>query len=97
LNNQILALKSKHETDKIIFEQKIQNLQSKLRERDESEANFTSKENLVDKTTKDSGEQFSNPAALLKPRLNRWKANNLEKKALMDLYTRNVAIIKDAF
>ena len=34
-----------------------------------------------------SGEQFSNPAALLKPRLNRWKANNIEKKALMDLYT----------
>ena len=44
-----------------------------------------------------SGEQFSNPAALLKPRLNRWKANNIEKKALMDLYTRNVSIIKDAF
>ncbi len=52
---------------------------------------------IDDKVTKDSGEQFSNPAALLKPRLNRWKANNLEKKALMDLYTRNVSIIKDAF
>lgn len=57
LNNQILALKSKHETDKIIFEQKIQNLQSKLRERDETEVDYNkSKENVVDKATKDSGE-----------------------------------------
>lgn len=90
-------MKSKHETDKIIFEEKIQNLQSKLRERDDSEIDHKTKGVIEDKTTKDSGEQFSNPAALLKPRLNRWKANNLEKKALMDLYTRNVSIIKDAF
>ena len=96
-NNQILALKAKHEADKNIFEHKIQSLQAKLRERDDSELDHKAKGTIDDKVTKDSGEQFSNPAALLKPRLNRWKANNLEKKALMDLYTRNVSIIKDAF
>ena len=96
-NNQILALKAKHEADKLNFEDKIQSLQTKLRERDESELDHKAKGATDDKTTKDSGELFSNPAALLKPRLNRWKANNIEKKALMDLYTRNVSIIKDAF
>jgi hypothetical protein len=34
---------------------------------------------------------------LLKPRLNRWIANNKEKRALMEMYTRNVQIIEDAF
>jgi hypothetical protein len=44
-----------------------------------------------------STEAFSNPVALLKPRLARWQANNKEKRALMDMYTRNVEVIEHAF
>lgn len=35
-NNQILALKAKHEADKQNFESKIQDLQEKLKEKDET-------------------------------------------------------------
>ena len=46
-NNQILALKAKHEAEKFNFERKIKDLQDKLKEKDESE---------LDKTrTKDMG------------------------------------------
>ncbi len=41
--------------------------------------------------------EFSNPAALLKLRLQKWTNNNKEKKNLMDMYIRNVKIIEDAF
>jgi len=47
--------------------------------------------------TSTSGENFSNPAALLRRRLDKWTTNNKEKKALMDTYKRNVQIIEDAF
>jgi hypothetical protein len=50
-----------------------------------------------EKADNSSQVEFSNPAALLKPRLNRWIANNKEKRALMEMYTRNVHIIEDAF
>lgn len=50
-----------------------------------------------DKTKDFTAAEFSNPTALLKPRLARWKANNHEKKNLMDMYVRNVKIIEDAF
>ena len=43
------------------------------------------------------GEEFSNPADLLQARLNKWYANNKEKKQLMDKYIRNVGVIEDAF
>lgn len=36
-NNQILALKAKHEAEKYNFERKIKDLQDKLKEKDESE------------------------------------------------------------
>jgi len=97
-NNQILALKAKHEAEKYNFERKIKDLQDKLKERDESELERT--------RTKDMGgskklvvqqAEFSNPAALLKLRLQKWTANNKEKKNLMDMYIRNVKIIEDAF
>lgn len=100
-NNQILALKQKHETDKINFEEKIQTLQAKLRERDDTDQDGglgrTGKAATEDKSKEFQAAEFSNPAALLKPRLSRWKANNLEKKNLMDMYIRNVKIIEDAF
>ena len=40
---------------------------------------------------------FANPAVLLKIRLDKVVNNNKEKKNLMDMYTRNVKIIEDAF
>lgn len=42
-------------------------------------------------------QEFSNPVAVLKMRLNKWTTNNKEKKNLMDMYIRNVKIIEDAF
>lgn len=41
--------------------------------------------------------EFSNPAELLRIRLNKVVNNNREKKTLMDMYIRNVSIIRDAF
>lgn len=97
-NNQILALKAKHEADKINFEEKIQSLQAKLRERDDTEDQHARTKGADETKGKDfNSAEFSNPAALLKPRLARWKANNQEKKNLMDMYIRNVKIIEDAF
>merc|ERR1712086_217298 len=40
-NNQILALKAKHEAEKFNFERKIKDLQDKLKERDDSEMEKT--------------------------------------------------------
>jgi len=88
-NNQILALKAKHEHDKLVFEMK-------LKERDENEKGATMKQDEGPSTVVAAGE-FANPVALLKRRLNKWLQNNKEKKDLMDMYVRNVKIIEDAF
>ena len=42
-------------------------------------------------------QEFANPVAVLKLRVNKWTSNNKEKKTLMDMYIRNVKIIEDAF
>ena len=42
-------------------------------------------------------QEFSNPTAVLKLRLNRWTQNNREKKQLSDMYMRNVKVIEDSF
>ena len=42
-------------------------------------------------------EGFANPIEILKHRLTKWTTQNKEKKNLMDIYIRNVDIIKDAF
>jgi len=39
-------------------------------------------------------EAFSNPIELLKRRLNKWLTNNKEKKDLMDMYVRNVKLLR---
>ena len=97
-NNQILALKQKHETDKLNFEEKLQTLQAKLRERDDNEVDHNRTKTAADaKNSEFQTVEFANPAALLKPRLAKWKQNNQEKKNLMDMYIRNVKIIEDAF
>jgi len=97
-NNQILALKAKHEAEKFSFEKKIKDLQDKLKERDDTELEKTKTRGMaaaVDTAQVQVGE-FSNPVVLLKARLQKWTTNNKEKKSLMDMYVRNVHIIEDA-
>ena len=74
-------------------------MQKKLREKDDTElekAKTQKAQGAGEGATAASGE-FSNPAALLKLRLQKWTNNNKEKKNLMDMYIRNVNIIEDAF
>lgn len=62
-----MALKSKHESDKLVFEMKIMELQKKLKERDENEqekGRGKEAETAVSTTT-----EFSNPVQVLKRRL----------------------------
>lgn len=69
-NNQILALKAKHEAEKYNFERKIKDLQDKLKEKDESELDRTKTKDLGGTKKLQVGQtEFSNPAALLKLRL----------------------------
>ena len=100
-NNQILALKAKHEAEKFNFERKIKDLQDKLKEKDDSELERTKSKDMQGsngaKKLVTAQTEFSNPAALLKLRLQKWTTNNKEKKNLMDMYIRNVKIIEDAF
>ena len=93
-------MKAKLEFDKHSFETKIQELQSKLKEPDQFDMEKTQSKTLDGKSGmggSSSQTEFSNPAALLKLRLQRWVQTNKEKKHLMDMYIRNVNIIKDAF
>lgn len=96
-NNQILALKAKHEHDKLVFEMKIMELQKKLKERDENEKGATKKGDTAAGAVAPEVTSFSNPVEILKRRLNKWLLNNKEKKGLMDMYMRNVKIIEDGF
>jgi hypothetical protein len=99
-NNQILALKAKHEAEKFNFERKIKDLQDKLKERDDSEMEKTKTKvtgAVAVEASATAGGEFLNPTALLKLRLQKWTNNNKEKKNLMDMYIRNVNIIEDAF
>ena len=71
-NNQILALKAKHEAEKFNFERKIKDLQDKLKERDDSEMEKTKTKvtgAAATDTTATTGGEFLNPTALLKLRL----------------------------
>jgi hypothetical protein len=96
--NQILALKAKHDIDKFNFEHKIMDLQEKLKEKDDDQAEKTRSKDMGTKKGKTSGNgEFQNPADLLKIRLDKVVNNNKEKKTLMDMYVRNVKIIEDAF
>lgn len=96
-----MALKAKHEAEKVHFETKIKSLQEKLRERDETElekVKGNSKGAAVKEETQATAvDSFSNPILILKFRLDKWINNNKEKKNLMDMYIRNVNIIEDAF
>ena len=102
-NDQILALKAKHEEEKNRFEVEIRKLQHRLNEKDNTEE---LKEKSVSAgagadekkaATGDPKAQFSNPITILKMRLNKFISTNKEKKKLVDQYIRNVKIIEDAF
>ena len=82
-------MKAKHEIDKFTFETKINDLQDKLKDKDEVEHTRTKDMTAQNKLTA-GGTEFSNPAALLRRRLEKWCSNNKEKKSLMDTYKRNV-------
>ena len=74
-NNQILALKAKHEAEKLTFERKIKDLQDKLKERDETDMEKTKSRgigNVQQESTAAAVGEFSNPVALLKLRLQKW-------------------------
>ena len=100
-NNQILALKAKHEEEKERFELEIKKLQERLKERDEPiEFDDKSFNQTINETKGGPGGQkteFANPIAILKLRLNKVIMTNKEKKKLLDQYMRNSRIIEDAF
>ena len=95
--NQILALKAKHDMDKLNFEHRILDLQEKLKEKDEDQAEKSRTKDMGNKKRNNTVADFANPAVLLKIRLDKVVNNNKEKKNLMDMYIRNVKIIEDAF
>jgi len=95
--NQILALKAKHDMDKLNFEHRILDLQEKLKEKDEDQAEKSRTKDMGAKKRVNTVTDFANPAVLLKIRLDKVVNNNKEKKNLIDMYTRNVKIIEDAF
>jgi hypothetical protein len=98
-NNQIIALRAKHEEEKDRFENEIKKLSDRLKVKDEmiefDDKNFDQSYQQAKDKTKAS--DFSNPVAILKLRLNKMVATNKEKKKLMDQYLRNVKVIEDAF
>jgi hypothetical protein len=98
-NNQIIALRAKHEGEKERFENEIKKLSDRLKVKDEmiefDDKNFDQSYQQAKDKTKAS--DFSNPVAILKLRLNKMIATNKEKKKLMDQYMRNVKVIEDAF
>lgn len=86
-NNQILALKAKHEEEKERFELQIKQLQEKLKERDEP-IEFDDKSFNFQATDKPQAGQkqegFVNPIVILKLRVNKVMAINKEKKRVVD-------------
>ena len=92
-----MALKAKHDLDKFNFEHRITDLQIKLQEKDEDQAEKSRTKNFDKTKRQNTVTDFANPTVLLKIRLDKVVNNNKEKKNLMDMYTRNVKIIEDAF
>ena len=99
-NNQILALKAKHEEEKDRFELDLKKLQEVLKEQDEP-IEFDDKSFNQNVNTAKGGAQkqevFANPIVILKLRVNKLIGKNREKKRLVDLYLKNAMIIEAAF
>lgn len=95
--NQIIALQAKTEDERRDFDKQIQNLQTKLKEKEEI---IEIEDNKADKNKDNElskGSDFSNPIVILKRRLLKIVETNKEKRRLMDQYLRNVKVIEDAF
>ena len=96
-NNQILALKCKHEEEKERFELEIKKLQERLKERDDP-IEFDDKSFKV---SNDPGgaqkTEFANPIAILMMRVKKIQSINRKKKGLVDQYGKNASIIEQAF
>lgn len=87
-NNQILALKAKHEEEKESFEVEIKKLQERLKERDDpiefDDKSFNQNVNDNKNGPGQKQEVFANPIAILKLRVNKLISINKEKKRLID-------------
>jgi len=96
-NNQILALKAKHEEEKERFELEIKKLQDQLKERDDS-IEFDDKSFKIGEKNKGQGrgdkEEFANPIKILINRVNKIKEINKMKKSLTDTYIKNAQILE---
>ena len=75
-------MKAKHDIDKFNFEHKIMDLQEKLKEKDDDQAEKTRSKDMAAKKNKTGTQEFANPADLLKLRLDKVVNNNKEKKTL---------------
>lgn len=95
--SQIVSLRSKHETEKVRFEDEIRNIQAKLKEKDETETEKQEKEAGGKKDNDFRTSEFSNPITILKRRLAKITATNIQKRKLIEQYMRNVRVIQDAF
>ena len=97
-NNQILALKCKHEEGKEEFEKNIGDLQEQLKAKDQK-VEFSDKS--LSRTTEakkgQGAEGYTNPIEILQIRVNSVVNKNVEKKRLLDQYVRNAKIIQEAF
>ena len=79
--------------DKLNFEHRILDLQEKLKEKDEDQAEKSRTKDMGSSKRQNTVTDFANPAVLLKIRLDKVVNNNKEKKNLMDMYIRNVNVI----
>ena len=98
-NNQILALKAKHEEEKDRFELDLKKLQEVLKEQDQP-IEFDDKsfnQNVNKGASGQKQEVFANPIEIMKLRVNKLIGKNKEKKRLVDLYLKNAMIIEAAF
>ena len=88
-NNQIISLIAKHESEKLRFEKEIENIQIKLKEKDETEMpgkSAAAADDLGINSGHKGQKQFSNPITILKRRLAKIQATNVQKRKLIEQY-----------
>lgn len=100
MHNRILALKQKHEDDKVDFEDNLWKLKDQLNETDSQSKKMRRSmmnEDAPSRADKKKDNEYESSAKLIDKWLKKWSQNNKDKKALMDKYIWNVKIIEDAF
>lgn len=96
--NHIIALQAKTEDERKKFDDEIQKLQMKLKEKEDYIDNDDKgMDKLKEQQNNNKNTDFSNPVVILKRRLLKIVETNKEKRKLMDQYIRNVKVIEDAF